>query len=64
MEALVKYKKGEVNVRIQEMPEPILSSGQVLMEVDMCGICGTVLDVFDDSFNIYPLVIFGLEFAG
>lgn len=64
MEALVKYKKGEGNVRIQQMPEPVLSSGQVLMEVDMCGICGTDLHVYHDTFKNYPPVILGHEFAG
>jgi L-iditol 2-dehydrogenase len=64
MEALVKYDKGAGNVRLQEMPEPKIEDGQVILEVNSCGICGTDLHVYHDTFKNYPPVILGHEFSG
>ncbi len=64
MEALVKYDKGPGNVRLQEMPEPKVENGMVLLEVNSCGICGTDLHVYHDTFKNYPPVILGHEFSG
>lgn len=64
MEALVKYQKGEGNVALQDMPVPECASNQVRLEVDSCGICGTDLHVYHDTFRNYPPVILGHEFSG
>ncbi|WP_430907095.1 zinc-dependent alcohol dehydrogenase [Maribacter sp. 2-571] len=64
MEALVKYDKGPGNVRLQEMAEPKVENGMVLLEVNSCGICGTDLHVYHDTFKNYPPVILGHEFSG
>ena len=64
MEALVKYDKGPGHVRLQEMPEPLIEPGRVIMEVNSCGICGTDLHVYHDTFKNYPPVILGHEFSG
>ncbi len=64
MEALVKYDKGPGNVRLQQMPDPHLEDGKVILEVNSCGICGTDLHVFQDTFKNYPPVILGHEFSG
>ncbi|MEM9141568.1 MAG: alcohol dehydrogenase catalytic domain-containing protein [Bacteroidota bacterium] len=64
MKALVKYDKGEGNVRIQDMPEPELTRDRVILEVNSCGICGTDLHVYHDTFKNYPPVILGHEFSG
>ncbi|MEO1011386.1 MAG: alcohol dehydrogenase catalytic domain-containing protein [Bacteroidota bacterium] len=64
MKALVKYDKGEGNVRIQDMPEPRITKGSVILEVNSCGICGTDLHVYHDTFKNYPPVILGHEFSG
>lgn len=64
MKALVKYQKGAGNVAIQDMPEPICEDHKVIMEVAHCGICGTDLHVYHDTFKNYPPVILGHEFCG
>ncbi|NAS11027.1 zinc-dependent alcohol dehydrogenase [Poritiphilus flavus] len=64
MKALVKYQKGAGNVRLQDMPDPETDSGKVILEVNSCGICGTDLHVFHDTFKNYPPVILGHEFSG
>lgn len=64
MKALTKYKKGEGNVDIMDMPEPEMTPDKVLMEVNCCGICGTDLHVYHDTFRNYPPVILGHEFSG
>lgn len=64
MEALVKYDKGLGNVRLQDMPDPKAEEGKVILEVNSCGICGTDLHVYHDTFKNYPPVILGHEFSG
>ncbi len=64
MKAVVKYKKGEGNVALQSMPDPICQPEQVILKVNCCGICGTDIHVYHDSFKNYPPVIMGHEFSG
>ena len=64
MQALVKYAKGPGHVALQDMPEPVPNPDQVLLEVQCCGICGTDLHVYHDTFRNYPPVILGHEFVG
>lgn len=64
MQALVKYQKGPGHVALQDVPEPACAPNQVVLEVDCCGICGTDLHVYHDTFKNYPPVILGHEFAG
>jgi L-iditol 2-dehydrogenase len=64
MKALTKYQKGEGNVEIRDMPEPELTPDKVMLEVNCCGICGTDLHVYHDTFRNYPPVILGHEFSG
>lgn len=64
MEALVKYQKGHGNVELRDMPDPQATDGKVILEVNSCGICGTDLHVYHDSFRNYPPVILGHEFSG
>lgn len=64
MKALVKTAPGPGNVQLVDVPEPVCGPGQVKIEVAACGICGTDLHVFHDTFRNYPPVILGHEFAG
>ena len=64
MKSVVKYDKGFGNVALQDMPEPQPHADQVLLEVACCGICGTDLHVYHDTFKNYPPVILGHEFSG
>ena len=64
MNALVKYEKGPGHVALMDMPEPVCQDDQVILEVNCCGICGTDIHVYHDSFKNYPPVILGHEFTG
>ena len=64
MKALVKSAPGPGHVDLAEVPEPSPGDHQVKIEVDACGICGTDLHVYNDTFRNYPPVILGHEFAG
>src|SRR4030095_3196835 len=64
MKALVKYESGVGNVDLLEVQEPTCGVEQVKIEVSYCGVCGTDLHVYHDTFKNYPPVILGHEFAG
>ena len=64
MKALVKYASGEGNVELIEVDEPRCGEDQVKLEIAFCGICGTDIHVFHDTFRNYPPVILGHEFSG
>jgi L-iditol 2-dehydrogenase len=64
MQAVVKYEKGPGHVSLMDMPEPQCADNQVIIEVAHCGICGTDLHVYHDTFRNFPPVILGHEFAG
>ena len=64
MKALVKYARGEGNVDIRDVEEPLCGENKVKIEVAFCGVCGTDLHVLHDTFRNFPPVILGHEFAG
>lgn len=64
MQALVKTQKGEGFIELREVPEPVISDDEVLIEVKAAGICGTDIHVKHDTFPYWPPVILGHEFAG
>jgi L-iditol 2-dehydrogenase len=64
MKALLKYAPGDGNVDLRDVDEPVCGDCQVILEIAYCGICGTDLHVFHDTFRNYPPVILGHEFSG
>jgi L-iditol 2-dehydrogenase len=64
MQALVKTQKGPGFLELRDAPEPVPGPGEVLIEVQACGICGTDVHVLHDRFPYWPPVILGHEFAG
>lgn len=64
MKAVVKFKKGEGNIEIQEVDEPITGSNEVKIEVKAAGICGTDIHIYHEEFKSNPPVILGHEFCG
>jgi L-iditol 2-dehydrogenase len=64
MKALVKIKPGIGNVDMVDIPEPQCNDDGVKIEVRYCGICGTDIHVYYDTFKNYPPVILGHEFSG
>ena len=64
MKALMKTKPGVGNVELVDIPEPECKPGCVKIKVAFCGVCGTDLHVYHDTFPNYPPVILGHEFSG
>lgn len=64
MKAVVKYAAGRGMIRLMDMPEPVLRSGHVIVEVEAAGICGTDLHIEADEYPANPPVILGHEFSG
>lgn len=64
MKALVKTAAGPGHVELVEVPEPEPASHQVKLEIAACGVCGTDLHVYHDTFRNFPPVILGHEFVG
>ncbi len=64
MIAVRKLHRGIGNVEVQEVADPIPGPGQVLVEVDSAGICGTDIHIYYDEFETWPPVTMGHEFAG
>ena len=63
MKALIKFAKGPGNVEIRDIEEPHCGADQIKLEVAWCGICGTDLHVFHDTFRNFPPVVLGHEMA-
>jgi len=63
MKALVKFAKGPGNVEIRDVDDPPCGVDQVKLEVSWCGICGTDLNVYHDTFRNFPPVILGHEIS-
>ncbi len=52
------------HVELREVEEPRCGDDQVRIQVSYCGVCGTDLHVYEDTFRNYPPVILGHEFSG
>jgi len=61
MKALVKYGKGENDIELREIPEPVPQANEVKVKVEATGICGT--DLYGYS-ALKPPVVLGHETAG
>jgi L-iditol 2-dehydrogenase len=64
MLAVRKTARGLGNIEVQDVSEPQAGAGQVVIEVDSAGICGTDLHIYLDEFETYPPVTIGHETAG
>ena len=64
MKGLVKSKKGDGFVELQELPVPKIGDNEVLIEVKAAAICGTDLHIYHDAFPYWPPVVLGHEFSG
>jgi len=63
MKAAILY--GPYDIRIQEMPEPKISSRDVLVKVSVCGICGSDLHAYKGLHPDFVIpIIPGHEFSG
>ncbi len=64
MKALVKTAKGVGNIELRDVEAPRPKDDEVLIEIAVCGICGTDIHVKNDNFPYWPPVTLGHEFAG
>jgi L-iditol 2-dehydrogenase len=65
MKALVKVSPGIGNVTVLEVEKPVLPGNDwVLIQIKACGVCGTDVHVWQDTFKSWPPVIMGHEFSG
>jgi len=66
VKAVVKYRRGDGNVELQDVAEPSPGPGQVKVEVRAAGVCGSDLHIYRDDIkiNIVPPVVMGHEFSG
>lgn len=57
--------EGNNRITVQNVPDPVLDDGEVLLEIDAVSVCGTDLRTFHHGHkNINPPRILGHEFAG
>ena len=64
MQALVKTRRGPGHVDLLDWPEPKIGPGEVLIEVQACGICGTDVHIYHDTVSSDPPVVLGHEMSG
>ena len=63
MRAVVFHKAGEP-LALEERPAPTLEDGDVLLEIDLCGVCASDLMAIDGVVTDYsPPVVLGHEIA-
>lgn len=64
MKAVRKLRRGRGNVELVEVPEPQIGPRDVLMRVWAAGVCGSDLNIQDDTHFYTPPVTLGHEFSG
>ena len=55
--------RGSNDVRLEEVPVPSIGQGEILLQVEACGVCGTDLKKITHA-DVPPPRIFGHEVAG
>jgi len=66
MQALVKYDVIPKAVELREVPEPVIGSDDVLLEVKSVGVCGSDIEMWHHqvTFPVNVPVVLGHEFCG
>lgn len=64
MKALVKYREGQGNTEIQEVPMPETGPSDVLVKVVSAGLCGTDMEIYYGQFKTVTPVVTGYEGSG
>lgn len=62
MRAAVYHGPGQIAV--QDLPRPVAGSGEIVVAVSACGICGTDLHVYRKGLLAEPGAVLGPEFSG
>lgn len=64
MKSLVKTEHGFGHLEIQDKPEPSTGKGQVKIEVQYAGICGSDIHTYEGHYKVGVPVTLGHEFSG
>jgi L-iditol 2-dehydrogenase len=64
VDGVTKLAPGRGNVALAERPEPVAGPGEVVLQVQAAGICGTDLHIEDGEFPSRPPVTMGHEVCG
>lgn len=64
MKAVRKLRRGPGNVELVDLPEPQIGACDVLMKVWAAGVCGSDLNIQDDTHFYTPPVTIGHEYSG
>ena len=64
MRTLMKVAGGVGNMQLREAPTPSPDKGEVLIGVQVAGVCGTDVHILNHRFSNMPPVILGHEFSG
>ena len=64
MQAVRKMRRGKGNVELVEVAEPSIGPHDVLMKVWAAGVCGSDLNIQDDTHPYTPPVTIGHEYSG
>ncbi|MHB9035433.1 MAG: zinc-dependent alcohol dehydrogenase [Armatimonadota bacterium] len=64
MKALVKYDRGEGNVKLMDVAIPEIDADEVLIEVKATGVCGSDLHIYHGTYDTTIPLILGHEYAG
>jgi L-iditol 2-dehydrogenase len=64
LRALVKFARGEGNVELRDLSKPKCGKGEVLVEIESVGICGTDIHILHDQTFYSPPVVLGHEYCG
>jgi len=64
LKALVKFARGEGNVELKDIGKPKCAEGEVLVGVEVAGICGTDIHILHDQTFYTPPVVIGHEYCG
>lgn len=64
MIGLVKTAQGVDQMELRSVPVPSIKPDEVLLRINVAGICGTDIHIKHDQFPYWPPVIMGHEFCG
>ncbi len=64
MRAVRKLRKGKGNIELVEVPKPEIGPRDVLMKVWAAGVCGSDLNIEDDTHFYRAPVTIGHEYSG
>lgn len=64
MKAVRKLRRGPGQVELVEIPEPRIGHRDILMKVWAAGVCGSDLNIQEDTHFYTPPVTIGHEYSG